>query len=56
LWQLGQNTIASLRASASSLRTWSRLEKLGQPILDMAREWEHLAEQQAHATDLRKKE
>jgi hypothetical protein len=25
-------------------------------ILDMAREWEHLAEQQAHATDLRKKE
>ena len=25
-------------------------------ILDMAREWERLAEQQEHATDLRKKE
>jgi len=25
-------------------------------VLDMAREWEQLAEQQKHATDLRKKE
>jgi len=32
------------------------LAALSENVLDMAREWEQLAEQQKHATDLRKKE